>query len=261
MLVSNLLFTVALGTTAVSARAVERSGFSSSPAQQPLDPSLKQPPSHLPTQDSSSSQTCKFSPSLPLPTTFTSTLPSTLYSHLPSLLYSHFISPSSLSSPTAPLITTLSLAEETGDASLQGIYLGLVYTSFAFTLHSPPPAALPPTASLSLSPPDAPPQKPKNKNQQGDFDKTWGTIGLGMEMERNEKHPLSPSTAKLTAKQKMQKAREEAKLQCKKRKQEKRMKKCFHEAVDKIGESRLVEGTLEYPGEGGKMRFLIWRVD
>ncbi|PQE19480.1 hypothetical protein CJF32_00007439 [Rutstroemia sp. NJR-2017a WRK4] len=252
MLVSTLLFTVALGTMAVSARAVERSGSSNSPAQQPLDASPNHQTTPLPLQDGHSAshpQTCKFAPSLPLPTTFTSTLPSSLYNHLPSILNSHFISPFSLSSPTAPLITTLSLADETGDASLQGIYLGLVYTSHTFALHSSAPVS-PPTSSTSGEQAQPTPQS----HPISDLDKAWGSPRTGAGMEKNENPSPSPKKQK-------ENARQAAKLQCKQRRQEKQMKKCFSEAVDGVKERKLVEGTLEYPGEGRKMRFLVWRVD
>ncbi|PQE26806.1 hypothetical protein CJF31_00003525 [Rutstroemia sp. NJR-2017a BVV2] len=228
---------------------VHPASTSTSPAQQPLDPSLNQHNSPLSPPDHHS-PTCKFAPSLSLPTTFTSTLPSSLYNHLPSILNSHFISPFSLSlsSPTAPVITTLSLSDETGDPSLQGIYLGLVYTSHTFTLHSSAP--VPPTTSTSEEQVQTP------RHPISDPDKAWGSPGTGM--EKNENPSVTPSPKKQKQKEK---AREQAKLQCKQRRQEKLMKKCFGEAVDGVRERRLVEGTLEYPGERGKMRFLVWRVD
>ncbi|KAF7860318.1 hypothetical protein EAF04_008445 [Stromatinia cepivora] len=229
MFVSNLLLTVALGAV-VSARAVEKSDRS---FQRPItDPSLSRP--------NPSPQSCTFTPSLPMPpVSFTSTIPSSLHYHLPNVLLSHSFFNSNLpaSGSTVPIISTLSLSEETGDASLQGIFLGLVYTSSSKSSSPPPSTSLPkPQESKPKSKPHRCSRPSKSKvDEQDDFDKSWGHIS-----NHEIRSPIlsvpqsSPSVE---------------------------MRRCFTEAVEGLRGSGLVEGTLNFPKEGGRMRFLIWRVD
>ncbi|TGO44766.1 hypothetical protein BCON_0467g00060 [Botryotinia convoluta] len=231
MLFSNLFTMMGLGAV-VSARAVEKNERS---FQRPInDPSLPRP-------TPSSPQSCIFTPSLPMPpVSFTSTLPTSLHHHLPNVLLSHSFFNSNLptsSGSTAPMISTLSLSEVTGDASLQGIFLGLVYTSIGKSTSEPPTDSLPKSqVSNPKVKPHCRPQFPKPKvDEQEDFDKSWSHIN-----NHEIRSPIlsvpqsSPSTE---------------------------MRRCFTEAVEGVRESGLVEGTLKFPKEGGKLRFLIWRVD
>ncbi|KAJ8067657.1 hypothetical protein OCU04_003265 [Sclerotinia nivalis] len=225
MLVSNLFMTVALGAV-VSARAVEKSDRS---FQRPItDPSLPRP--------NPSPQSCIFTPSLPMPpVSFTSTLPSSLHHHLPNVLLSHSFFNSNLpaSGSTVPMISSLSLSEETGDASLQGIFLGLVYTPSSKSSSPPPSTSLP---KPQESKPHRCSRPPKSKvDEQDDFDKSWGHIS---------NHEIrSPILLVPQSTPSME------------------MRRCFAEAVEGIMESGLMEGTLKFPKEGGRIRFLIWRVD
>ncbi|THV50033.1 hypothetical protein BGAL_0168g00150 [Botrytis galanthina] len=230
MLFSGLFMMVGFGAV-VSARAVEKNERS---FQRPMnDPSLPRP-------IASSPQSCIFMPSLPMPpVSFTSTLPTSLHHHLPNVLLSHSFFNSNLptsSGSAAPMISTLSLSEVTGDASLQGIFLGLVYT-FVDKSTEPPSNSLPKSqVSKPKVKPHCRPQFPKPKvDEQDDYDNSWGHI-----INHEIRSPVlsvpqsSPSTE---------------------------MRRCFTEAVEGVRESGLVEGTLKFPKEGGKLRFLIWRVD
>ncbi|APA12748.1 hypothetical protein sscle_10g075180 [Sclerotinia sclerotiorum 1980 UF-70] len=218
--------TVAFGTV-VSARAVERSDRS---FQQPItDPSLPRP--------NPSSQFCIFTPSLPMPpASFTSTLPSSLHHHLPNVLLSNSFFNSNLpaSGSTVPMISSLSLSEETGDASLQGIFLGLVYTPSSSKSSSPPPSTSLPKPQESKSHRCSRPPKSK-VDTQDDFDKSWSHVS---------NHEIrSPILSVPQSTPSME------------------MRRCFTEAVEGIRGSEMVEGTLNFPEDGGRMRFLIWRVD
>ncbi|ESZ97386.1 hypothetical protein SBOR_2214 [Sclerotinia borealis F-4128] len=231
MLVSNLFMTVAWGTV-VSARVVEKSDRS---FQRPINGPSSPRPTH-------SHQSCIFTPSLPMPpVSFTSTLPSSLHHHLPNVLLSHSFFNSNLppsSSSTTPIISTLSLSEETGDASLQGIFVGLVYTSIGKSVSEPPSSSLPKPQESQPKPYRAPPPPPPTSavdDEQDDFDKTWGHV--------NNHEVRSPILSVPQSSPSME------------------MRRCFTEAVEGVRESGLVEGTLEFLKEGGRMRFLVWRVD
>ncbi|TGO46450.1 hypothetical protein BOTNAR_0587g00030 [Botryotinia narcissicola] len=231
MLFSGLFMMVGLGAV-VSARAVEKNERS---FQRPInDPSLPRP-------TPSSPQSCIFMPSLPMPpVSFTSTLPTSLHHHLPNVLLSHSFFNSKLptsSGSAAPMISTLSLSEVTGDASLQGIFLGLVYTSIDKSSSEPPLDSLPKSqASKPKVKPHCRPQLPKPKvDEQDDFDKSWGHIN-----NHEIRSPvLSVPQSSLSIE----------------------MRRCFTEAVEGVSEIGLVEGTLNFSKEGGKLRFLVWRVD
>ncbi|QSZ32528.1 hypothetical protein DSL72_002106 [Monilinia vaccinii-corymbosi] len=228
MLASNLFMTVALGAV-VSARAVEKSDRS---IQEPInDPS--------PNRATSSPKSCTFTPSLPMPpVSFISSLPTSLHNYLPDVLLSHSIPPPSESVSTAPLASTISLSEETGDSSLQGIFLGLVYT----------PISKPPS---SKSPPQNPESQPKPKHKchrprptpavtggQPGIYQSWGHAN-NLEL----RSPIfSPSAVPHPS-------------------PDVEVDSCYAEAVEGIRESGLVEGTLEFADAGWRMRFLVWRVD
>ncbi|KAG4029499.1 hypothetical protein MFRU_015g00430 [Monilinia fructicola] len=231
MLISNLFMTVGLGAL-VSARAVEKSDRLS---QQPIN----DPPSPGP---KSSSQSCVFTPSLPMPpTSFISTLPTSLHHHLPNILISHSFFSSNFPPSTGsklPIISTLSLAEETGDSSLQGIFLGLVYTP----IHEP--TSQSPSTSLTEHKKSQPKPKPRCRRplptpvvneKQKDVDKSWGHIN-----NHEIRSPISSGPQSIPNTE---------------------IGRCYMEAVEGVRGSGLVEGTLEFANEGGRMRFLVWRVD
>lgn len=178
------------------------------------------------------------------PVSFTSTLPPSLHHHLPNILLSHSLFKSNFqpsSGSTTPIISTLSLSEETGDASLQGIFLGLVYTSIS---KSESPSTSP--EPKPSKPKSSKPKKSKSKcrprppisavGEQDDFDKSWGHINNHDIRSSVPGVPQSHSSPSME------------------------MRRCYMDAVEGVRESGLVEGMLEFPGEGGRMRFLVWGV-
>ncbi|KAI9643078.1 glutamate-5-semialdehyde dehydrogenase [Ciborinia camelliae] len=182
---------------------------------------------------------CIFKPStsLPLPSS-SSALPSSLHRHLPNILLSHpfFTSklPPSRGSTDARL-STISLAEETGDYSLQGIFLGVTYSS----IDKP--------ASQSSSNTFLKPRKSQSKprhgvlspssavDEQHRYGKSWGHFN-DYEI-RSRISWVSESTLSMES------------------------RRCYTEAVEGVRESGSVEGALVFPKGEGRVTFLIWRVD